>query len=86
MFTWDGNPMMNYSNPSTSFLQVMDDSNTARVGSLNYNGNLYPVFQLTGTMLQVLIGTAGMPDGKYAFGGVSDYVGGPVSLKIIPVN
>lgn len=87
MFTLDGgNPMINYSNPEYMFFQEIDTNNIARVGSLNYNGNLYPVFQLTSVMLQNLTGTGGIPDGKYAFGGVSVYVGGPVSFKIIPVN
>jgi hypothetical protein len=86
-FTLDGgNPMINYSNPEYMFFQEIDTNNIARAGSLNYNGNLYPVFQLTSVMLQNLTGTGGIPDGKYAFGGVPDYVGGPVSFKIIPVN
>ena len=86
-FTLDGgNPMISYNNESWMFFQEIDTNNIARAGSLNYNGNLYPVFQLTSVMLQNLTGTVGIPDGKYAFGGVSDYVGGPVSLKIIPVN
>ncbi|MDA8823980.1 hypothetical protein N9N41_05735 [Opitutales bacterium] len=86
-FTLDGgNPMINYNNTEYMFFQEIDTNNIARAGSLNYNGNLYPVFQLTSVMLQNLTGTGGIPDGKYAFGGVSDYVGGPVSFKIIPVN
>ena len=86
-FTLDGgNPMISYNNDSWMFFQEIDTNNIARAGSLNYNGNFYPVFQLTSVMLQNLTGTVGIPDGKYAFGGVSDYVGGPESLKIIPVN
>ena len=86
-FTLDGgNPMINYNNTEYMFFQEIDTNNIARAGSLNYNGNLYPVFQLTSVMLQNLTGTGGIPDGKYAFGGVPDYVGGPVSFKIIPVN
>lgn len=86
-FTLDGgNPMINYNNTENMFFQEIDTNNIARAGSLNYNGNLYPVFQLTSVMLQNLTGTGGIPDGKYAFGGVPDYVGGPVSFKIIPVN
>ena len=86
-FTLDGgNPMISYNNESWMFFQEIDTNNIARAGSLNYNGNFYPVFQLTSVMLQNLTGTVGIPDGKYAFGGVSDYVGGPESLKIIPVN
>jgi hypothetical protein len=86
-FTLDGgNPMINYNNSEYMFFQEIDTNNIARAGSLNYNGNLYPVFQLTSVMLQNLTGTGGIPDGKYAFGGAPDYLGGPVSLKIIPVN
>lgn len=86
-FTLDGgNPMITYSNPEYMFFQEIDTNNIARAGSLNYNGNLYPVFQLTSVMLQNLTGTVGIPDGKYAFGMAASAPGSPESLHIIPVN
>ena len=86
-FTLDaGNPMIPFTDPEYMFFQVIDTNNITRLGSYNHNGNFYPVYQLTSTQLQTLTNTAGIPDGKYAFGGIADYIGGPESLKIIPVN
>jgi hypothetical protein len=86
-FTLDaGNPMIPFTDPEYMFFQVIDTNNITRLGSYNHNGNFYPVYQLTSTQLGTLTNTAGIPDGKYAFGGIADYIGGPESLKIIPVN
>ena len=86
-FTLDaGNPMIPFTDPEYMFFQVIDTNNITRLGSYNHNGNFYPVYQLTSTQLGTLTNTAVIPDGKYAFGGIADYIGGPESLKIIPVN
>jgi hypothetical protein len=86
-FTTNPNmPALDYGSTPAVFDQVIEDNNIARIGSFNNEGLLIAVYQFTSDQLQILSGTSGIPEGKYAFGEIFNPNSGYPEPKLIPVQ
>lgn len=81
-----GAQMIQYTQTSQDFTTFIQSNQIPRVGSYNYQGSVFPVYNFTESQMMLLSGGSSVnPAGNYAFGEVDSGIG-YVEPNIIPVN
>ena len=81
-----GSQMIQYTQTSQDFTTFIQSNQIPRVGSYNYQGSVFPVYNFTESQMILLSGGSSVnPAGNYAFGEVDSGIGF-LEPNIIPVN